>query len=121
VKRGGEWEKIFAAYSNCEDSELDGISDFSAEIDEAEAEDEESELGDVPMASESDDSEEIVEECKALLVPGSFISLPKSEKYKVVSFHFGPEVIHGLMDVYQERCRELSKMNLPFWSLTTER
>jgi hypothetical protein len=72
------------------------------------------------MASESDDSEEVVEECKSL-VPGSFINLPKSEKYKVVSLHFGPEVIQGLMDTYQERFSELSKMNLPYWSLTSER
>jgi hypothetical protein len=75
---------------------------------------------DVSEASETSASEESAEECQAL-VPGSFHSLPKSEKYKHVSMHFSPELIQGLMEAYQQRCRELSKMDLPYWSLTSER
>jgi hypothetical protein len=119
VMWGAEYEKLFERYSGFDDGEADEIFDFSAEIDEAEAEDEEMELEAVLQASESDGSDENVEECQAL-VPSDFARLPNNEKYKKMSLQFSPELIQGLMEAYQKRFRQVGKMNLPFWSLSNE-
>lgn len=117
TQRESTWMKLLTQYSNCNDTEEDGLS--TDQLKNLEFDEEEEDDGLITEAIET--SEEESDNNKELVQFEEFYKLSKSDKYKSVVLSFSPEVIQAFVGAFQKRFEELEKRNLQFWRFSKER
>lgn len=118
TQREAAWTNLIKQYSNCNDTEEDGLSVAQLKNLESDKEEEEEE-GLITEAIETSDEES--DSNKELIPFEEFYKLSKSDKYKSVVLSFSPEVIQAFVRAFQKRFEELEKRNLQFWQFSSER
>lgn len=114
--RANVWDNIFEKYSNCNDTEEDGMD--SDEFEEYMLKHEEKDAAEDQLNKEfeAEESDETDED------PTSDLQLlPVEERREKLTLSFSKEFIDNLEKVYKTRMEELGRMDLPFWTIQSER
>lgn len=113
------WKNIISAYEKTEEGEEDGI--YLDNITDEEEDEQELKFEGLEEALE-DNQSYTTENKDRRLQPytGSFASLSLEDKYHKLSYDFDHKVIAKLVKLFQQRCKKVDRMNLPFWNTTIE-
>lgn len=113
-------KNLFAKYENCNDTEEDGFDmDTVCAILEAENSDESDDDFDDNYEPDSEEEalESETEEEKPQMSIVAYGELPREQQYQALCTQYDPQYLEQIQQMYIERMKELSHLNLSFFNL----